>query len=149
VTTEMDDLIIRRIFNCSKRFLFDAWSQPAIMSKWLFARRFEFTESTVVNSFTVGGKYAITMHMPSADVKLFGSYIEINRYSRISFSWSSPTVSNSRVTLDFKGLSINRTELTLTHTLLPTQELRQQHQEGWQACFDNLEDRIIAPDRNM
>jgi uncharacterized protein YndB with AHSA1/START domain len=138
-----DDLVIKRVFNCPKRTLFDAWSQPSLMSKWLFARREDFQESTVSNSFSVGGKYSITMHMPSSDVRLFGEYTEINRYNRIAFTWSSPVISNSRVGLDFRALSVNRTELTLTHALFPSEEIRAQHNLGWDACLDNLEIRVL------
>ena len=142
-----DDVVVRRVFNCSKRTLFDAWSQSSVMSKWLFARRENFCESTVRNSFTVGGSYSIVMHMPSGDVRLFGEYTTIDRYACIAFTWSSPVISNSRVTLDFKELSVNRTELTLTHCLFPSEEIRAQHAEGWNACLDNLEQRVLSLNR--
>ena len=140
-----DDVVVRRVFNCPKRTLFDAWSQPSVMSKWLFARREDFCESTVSNSFAVGGEYTITMHMPSGGVVLFGEYTEINRYNRIAFTWSSPVISNSNVVLDFKELSVNRTEFTLTHSLFPSEDIRAQHAEGWNACLDNLEQRVLSP----
>ncbi len=144
MAAEFDDLIIKRTFNCPKRTLFDAWSQPAVMAKWLFARREDFCESTVTNSFTVGGAYSITMHMPSSDVKLFGEYTAITRYALISFTWSSPVISNSRIALTFKELSANRTEFTLTHALFPSEDVRAQHGAGWEACLDNLESRVLS-----
>lgn len=144
MAVEFDDVVITRTFNCPKRALFDAWSQPSIMSKWLFARREDFCESTVTSSFTVGGKYSIIMHMPSSDVRLFGEYTAITRYSQIAFTWSSPVISNSRVDLAFKETSTNRTEFTLTHTLFPSEEIRAQHGEGWLACLDNLESRVLS-----
>jgi len=144
MASDPDDLIVTRVFNCSKRTLFDAWSRPSIMAKWLFARREDFCESTVNNSFTVGGRYSIVMHMPSSDVELFGEYTEIIRYTQIAFTWSSPVISNSRVVLDFKELSANRTEFTLTHTLFPSNEIRAQHGDGWNACLDNLESRVLS-----
>jgi len=145
MTADIDDVVVRRVFNCPKRTLFDAWSQPSVMSKWLFARRESFCESTVSNSFTVGGSYSIIMHMPSGDVRLFGEYTNINRYSCIAFTWSSPVINNSRVTLDFKELSVNRTEFILTHSLFPSADIRAQHTEGWNACLDNLQLRVLSP----
>ena len=139
-----DALVLRRTFNCSKRVLFDAWSQPSIMAKWLYARREDFCESSVTNSFTVGGHYSIIMHLPNNDVELFGEYTAINRYSQIAFTWSSPVISNSLVDLAFREKSANRTELVLTHTLFPSPEIRGQHNEGWLACFDNLEMHYLA-----
>lgn len=144
MAANIDDLVVKRIFNCSKRTLFDAWSQPALMSKWLFARRENFQESTVTNSFSVGGGYAIIMHMPNADVKLYGEYTEITRYSLIAFTWSSPAISNSNVILEFKELSPNRTAFTLTHSLFPSEDVRAEHGTGWAACLDNLELRYLS-----
>ena len=144
MAVEFDDVVITRTFNCPKRALFDAWSQPSIMSKWLFARREDFCESTVTSSFTVGGKYSIIMHMPSSDVRLFGEYTNITRYSQIAITWSSPVISNSRVNLAFQELSANRTQFTLTHALFPSEDIRAQHGEGWLACLDNLENRVLS-----
>lgn len=144
MAVDFDDLVIKRTFNCPKRTLFDAWSQPSIMAKWLFARREDFCDSTVTNSFTVGGKYSIIMHMPSSDVRLFGEYTNITRYSQIAFTWSSPVISNSRVNLAFQELSANRTQFTLTHALFPSEDIRAQHGEGWLACLDNLENRVLS-----
>ncbi len=144
MAVEFDDLVIKRTFNCPKRTLFDAWSQPAIMAKWLFARREGFCDSTVTSRFTVGGKYSIIMHMPSGDVHLFGQYTAITRYSQIAFTWSSPVISVSRVDLKFQEISANRTEFTLTHALFPSEEIRAQHGEGWLACLDNLENRVLS-----
>jgi len=144
MTAEPDELVIRRTFNCSKRTLFDAWSKPTIMAKWLFARREDFCESTVTNSFTVGGEYKIIMHLPNADVELFGEYTAINRYNQITFTWSSPAISNSLVDLGFRERSANRTDFTLTQTLFPSAEIRNQHGEGWIAALDNLENRYLT-----
>ena len=144
MTVDGDDVVIRRNFNCSKRILFEAWSQPSIMAKWLFARREDFCEATVSNSFTVGGSYSIIMHLPTNDVRLFGEYTAITRYNRIAFTWSSPVLRNSLVELAFLELSPNRTQFTLTHTLFPSDEIRGQHSDGWQACLDNLELRVLS-----
>ena len=139
-----DALVLRRTFSCSKRVLFDAWSKPTIMAKWLYARREDFCESTVTNSFTIGGRYSITMHLPNSDVELFGEYTAINRYNQIAFTWSSPAISNSLVDLAFREKSAHRSELVLTHTLFPSAEVRGQHNEGWLACFENLEMHHLA-----
>ncbi len=140
----VDDLVIKRQFKCSKRVLFDAWSKPSVMSNWLFARRDNFRESTITNSFTVGGDYSVIMHLTDNDVHIFGTYTEITRYNRIAFTWTSPAATESQVTLDFNELSPNRTELTLTHNLFSTEEARSAHEGGWGACLDYLQERVIA-----
>ncbi|NQV98398.1 MAG: SRPBCC domain-containing protein [Rhodospirillales bacterium] len=140
----VDDLVIKRQFKCTKRMLFDAWSQPAVMSNWLYGGRDGFRKSTVTNSFAVGGAYSLTMHMPNSDVHIFGTYTEINRYNRIAFTWTSPVAIDSLVVLDFNEISPNRTELTLTHNLFTSEQARTSHGAGWPVCLDYLQERILA-----
>ena len=113
------------------------------MSNWFYGSRTPFQKSTVTNSFTVGGSYSLTMHLPDTDVHIFGTYTEINRYNRIAFTWTSPVAADSLVVLDFVELSPNRTQLTLTHNLFTTEEARESHNEGWPVCMDYLQERII------
>ena len=129
---------IKRIMACSKRALFEAWSKPAIMGRWFFAGQDRLKDSTVINRFVVGGTYELTMHMPDGDKYMHGHYKLINRYSAISFSWNSPIANESLVELTFKELSPNRAELTLRHSLFPSQKSRDQHEGGWQLCLDSL-----------
>ena len=76
---------------------------------------------------------------------IFVTYMEINRYSRISFTWASPVANNLQMILDFREISQNRTELTLSHTLFLSEEVRTANNTGWEVCFDYLETRIISP----
>jgi len=134
-----NSIVVKRVFNLSKRELFDAWSKPAIMSRWFFASTEQTPHCSVENNFVTQGSYKLTMHFEQNDVVIHGKYLEINRFNLISFSWNNPLVSNSQVTLRFKDLSPNRTELTLTHILLPDQSACDAHFDGWNKCFDNLE----------
>jgi len=52
---------------------------------------------------------------------------------------NSHIVQDSFVELDFRELSVNRTELTLTHTQFPNDEVRSSHINGWGGCLANLE----------
>lgn len=135
----MDPVVIKRVLPCSKRQLFDAWSKPSLMMKWFFASQQPKAPSTVNNSFTVGGSYEVIMHLQTGDYRHYGNYLEIQRYNHITFTWNSYLVRDSLVELDFRELSPNRTELTLTHTQFPNDEVRGKHITGWNGCLDNLE----------
>jgi hypothetical protein len=39
----------------------------------------------------------------------------------------------------------DRTKVVLTHSGLPSEESRDGHTEGWRACLDNLESRVLSP----
>ncbi|PCC99986.1 hypothetical protein EAO82_05875 [Halopseudomonas pelagia] len=135
----MDPVVIKRVLPCGKRQLFDAWSKPSLMMKWFFASQKLNSSSTVHNSFTVGGRFEVIMHLETGDYLHHGDYRAIHRYHHIAFTWNSHIVQDSLVELDFKQLSPNRTELTLTHTQFPTDEVRGKHVGGWNGCLDNLE----------
>ena len=134
----MEPLVIKRVLPCGKRQLFDAWSQASVMSQWFFAQQNCKLPSTVNNSFTVGGDYEVIMHMETGDHRHYGTYRVISRYSHIAFTWNSHIVKDSLVELDFRELSTNRTEMTLTHTLFPDDDVRSMHAAGWEGCLGNL-----------
>jgi uncharacterized protein YndB with AHSA1/START domain len=77
--------------------------------------------------------------LQTGDYRHHGTYRAINRYSHIAFSWNSHIVQNSLVELDFQELSPNRTQLRLTHTQFPNEEVRGKHVMGWQRCLASLE----------
>ena len=144
----MDPVVIKRVLPCAKRQLFDAWSKPALMQQWFFSSQQPRQPSSVTSSFTVGGQYEVVMHLQSGDYRMHGEYREILRYHRIAFTWSSHIIVDSLVELDFKALSPNRTEMTLTHTQFPNDTVRGQHIEGWARCLDNLTQFVGEPLEN-
>jgi uncharacterized protein YndB with AHSA1/START domain len=134
----MEPVVLKRVLPCSKRQLFDAWSKASIMSQWFFAHQNCTTPSTVNNSFTVGGDYEVIMHMETGDHRHYGTYRAIDRFNHIAFTWNSHIVKASLVDLDFRALSPNRTELTLTHSQFPGEDVRAMHAAGWEGCLGNL-----------
>ncbi|MEQ8205051.1 MAG: SRPBCC domain-containing protein [Woeseia sp.] len=139
-----DPLVIKRVLPCTKRQLFDAWSKPSVMARWFSAAQQPVAPSTVINSFTVGGEYEVIMHTPGGDRRHYGVYRAIQRYNHIAFTWNSHIVQDSFVELDFRELSVNRTELTLTHTQFPNDDVRSSHMKGWGGCLANLEKFMAA-----
>ena len=135
-----EPLIIKRTLNCSKRQLFDAWSKPEIISQWFFASPSKVKNSSVENSFCIGGRWSVTMYFDDgSDATMDGEYKEIIRYSRIVFSWNSSIAIDSLVELTFGELSANRASLKLVHSQLISEESKALHNRGWGACLDNLE----------
>lgn len=68
-----------------------------------------------------------------------GVYLEIVKPERLVFTWTSSLVKDSRVTVELKEVA-GGTELTLTHELLETEEIKGRHSDGWGSCLANLED---------
>jgi uncharacterized protein YndB with AHSA1/START domain len=130
-----------RVFHTDQRRLFEAWSDPAIMEKWLFPFG-EGAYAEVENDFTQGGEYTLDMYEPDGTrYEMNGEYREIDPYDKIVFTWNTGDLQDTLVTLEFNPVG-EGTELTLTHEFFPNKEATQQHVGGWEGCFINLEKEL-------
>ena len=119
--------------------LFDAWLDPVKLTRWM--RPFDTIRSDVKLDPRVGGEYEIVMHTPKGSVPHTGSYQEITRPRRISFTWNSPFAGDhgSLVTVDFNARG-KRTEIVITHERLPSEEMVQAHSGGWTGILDRIDE---------
>ena len=87
----------------------------------------------------VGGKFLIVMNVGGQDLPHRGEYLEIERYTRLVFTWLSAAASEgSRVTLHFAESPGSQTKLTLEHVGLPDAEQRARHHSGWSNILAEL-----------
>ncbi len=135
---EETKLVMIRVFHTDQKRLFEAWSDPALMEKWLFPFG-EGAYAEVENEFTEEGGYSLSMYEPDGTKhEMAGEYREIDPYEKIVFTWNSGKLQYTLVTLEFKSID-EGTELILTHEFFPNKEATQQHVGGWEGCFINLE----------
>lgn len=139
-------LNIERTFEASQEDVFNAFTQPEIMSQWFHP--FPKGKSKVEADFRVGGKYRIEMQ-PETDIEPdeacsenefvhYGEYLEIDEPNRLVFSWiKDDFVDYSIVSLTFEATGDNKTLLKLEHKV--PAELIAPHNEGWTGCLQNLE----------
>lgn len=143
--SEMSDsqkVVLKHVFNAKPETVFSAWTTPALMARW-FDGGCDNPDAAVARDvkvdLRVGGKYELKMGQ--SDKTHHGEYREIKLNEKIVFTWNSPAVTNTLVTIEFKAVG-QKTELTLTHELLPM-EWRERHQKGWNNIFRNL-DNVLA-----
>ena len=128
---------IRRVIKAKRKKVFEAWTKPELLRKWFFAA--PNWSASVSNELKVGGSYKVDMHTAEKNTfSHYGEYKEIKPPGKLVFTWNSSMIQNSLVTIEFKELG-DATELTLTHELLPTEDIRSKHEGGWNGCLDNLE----------
>jgi uncharacterized protein YndB with AHSA1/START domain len=138
-----DAIKITRIVKASRERVFAAWTRPEAIARWFMAG--EEWACVPTADVRVGGEYRLEMHDPAGGVhEQFGSYRAIRAPERLEFTWTCIAVGvvDSVVTIELRELPENRTELTLTHELAATPEVRRSHEVGWTACLANL-DRVI------
>jgi uncharacterized protein YndB with AHSA1/START domain len=129
--------------------VFDAWLDPALAAKWLFATPKGKMVKAEVDP-RVGGRFTFTDRRDGEDVLHTGEYLEIERPRRLVFTLGTPKYSPKfdRVTVEIvpKG---SECELTLTHETDPEWLFRTQ--SGWTTILEglavNLGDQRAATNR--
>jgi uncharacterized protein YndB with AHSA1/START domain len=150
-TTQENVLRMERRFAAPPDAVFDAWTNPEVLRRWWAAAPGWETPLAEVD-LRAGGRYRLTMRDPGAGAEhtVGGEYIEVRRPERLTYTWAwepepgAPAPgAPSRVTVEFVADG-DGTHVELTHSGLTTDESRAQHEHGWNACFDNLAQRVFA-----
>ena len=129
-------LEVSRRFTASRERLFDAWTKPDEMARWFFVSADWRAEAEV--DLRVGGQYRLTMFTDlGSELVQTGEYREISPPDRLVFTWNSHAVQDTLVTVEFAEVD-GGTSLKLTHELLPNEELRDLHGDGWEGCLASL-----------
>ena len=136
-TTPTVTVRVTRKFTSSAGKVFDAWIDPTIAGKWLFAT----PTGQIVKAETdprVGGKFVFTDKRDGADIEHVGEYLEIDRPRRLVFKFLVPKYTQiwTQVAIDIVSLA-NGCELTLTHEgVLAEYESRSEN--GWTMLLNSL-----------
>jgi uncharacterized protein YndB with AHSA1/START domain len=147
-------VIIKKVIKAKRENVFDAWTKPELMQKWFFPANATNASAVTKNELRVGGSYHHEMRMQGSDSDCShdakpdadgvtkyphsGEYLEIDPPRLIVFTWNSPSVKDTRVSVELRDLG-DSTEVTLTHELLATEDDRQNHTNGWDGCLASLE----------
>ena len=137
-------VLVERLVPAPPRMVFEAWLDPEALRHFMCpapGTRVTHAECDA----RVGGKFLIVMNVGGQDLPHRGEYLEIERYTRMVFTWLSVAAGEgSRVTLRFAESPGGHTKLTLEHVGLPDAEQRERHHSGWSnilaelSAFDGL-----------
>jgi uncharacterized protein YndB with AHSA1/START domain len=145
VTNESGRVVrIERTFPASAEEVFDAWTSPEVMRRWLHpAPDWETPEAEV--DLRVGGKVRVVMRRPDGTkIEAQGEYTLIDRPRRLVMTWTfGDDPSNEQlIELSFSE-SEGSTRVLLVNSGISTDERRDAQDWGWRGCFDQLE-RVLA-----
>ena len=135
-------VIVTRTFAAPRELVFRACTEAPLMSQW-FARGPKMPEGKILElDARPGGRYLIEVvsDMDGRTYRMQGTYREVIRPSRVSFTWwyDLADFDESLVTIDLREVDDGKTELTLTHSLLPDR-MRDAHRQGWEECLEALD----------
>jgi uncharacterized protein YndB with AHSA1/START domain len=134
-------LTARRTIKAAPETVFNAWLDPAKMSKFLFPRDGMHVREARADA-RVGGRFHVMM-VGDKDYPHEGTYREITPHSRLVFTWEAPwSAPETYVTIDFKPVA-GGTDVTLTHVKFVSEESRDNHLDGWTGILAHL-DALVA-----
>ena len=123
--------------------VFDAWLNPETLSQFMKPMADMPAPETKIDA-SEGGRFIIKMVVGDQIIPHEGSYHKIQRPNLLKFSWESPfSGEGSTVTLNFKSINQNLTELNLLHVKFPDEESRSNHEGGWTSILALL-DNVIS-----
>lgn len=137
-TSSPATLVIKRTFKAPRERVFRAWTDAPELSAW-FAPSDDFMIAADTD-LHVGGEYRIEMRHVSGAIHIVrGSYREIDAPNKLVYTWRwEGAAADTLVTVEFRGRG-DSTEITLTHAMLPNDEERTKHAQGWNGCVARLE----------
>jgi uncharacterized protein YndB with AHSA1/START domain len=149
-------LQVRRNFQAPREKVFAAWAQREKLEKWMCQ---DVPSHKVIHhqqDIRTGGRWRMEIHDPAKNEVYWGqgTYREVTPPEKIAFTWQwtkdtpdgmnlHPGSEDTLVTVEFFARG-RATEVLLTHAVFSSTELRDDHNRGWNGCFDALEKVLQA-----
>lgn len=143
-------LHMTRQFDASPERVFDAWTNPEVVRKWLFASPVDESYSAEMDA-RVGGKWSITARRDGMDYTASGEYLEVDRPHRLAFTFAMLQFSpnSDRVTVEIAPSETGcvltfiqeGTDLAEELSQLPPDTISATEQ-GWVWMFQGLEQAL-------
>jgi uncharacterized protein YndB with AHSA1/START domain len=131
---------IERTFTASAEDVFDAWTSPEVLRRWLHPAPDWATPVAEVD-LRVGGKVRVVMRKPDgSEVEAQGEYRLIDRPHRLVMTWTfdDDPANKQLIELSFSE-SGGSTTVRMVNSGISTDERRDAQDQGWRGCLDELE----------
>ena len=132
---------LKRTIPASQKKCFDAWLNPETLKNFMIASQGGSCPTATADA-RVGGAFLIVMKVGEKEIPHSGEYKAIEPHHRLAFTWLSPhqKAAESLVTLEFKKIDEQTTELTLLHVGFETEGARSGHEGGWTVIVNTFKD---------
>jgi uncharacterized protein YndB with AHSA1/START domain len=108
------------------------------LKQWWGPKSVECIDAEV--DLRVGGRYRIANQFPDGKILwISGEFEAIERPHKLVYTWRVGAAESAaeRVTVTFEARG-EETEVIVAHELIPTQAMRDMHEQGWAGCLDGL-----------
>jgi uncharacterized protein YndB with AHSA1/START domain len=131
---------IERSFRASAEDVFDAWTSPEVMRRWLHVASDWGTPEAEVD-LRVGGGVRLVMRRPDGtQVEMWGEYTLIDRPRRLAMRWTfeDDPANEQLLELTFSE-SEGSTTVLLINSEIAGDARRDSQDRGWRGCLEQLE----------
>ena len=141
-TEEKTSLEIKRFLKVPRNRVYQAWTDPAQLRKWFGPENVRTRD--LVAETRVGGQFRWDLTNPEGEeMTVEGEYRDLQPGRKIVFTWQWQDDEtwenrNSVVTVELSDAA-GGTELRLLHEQLPSEESRDNHNEGWNSLLNKLD----------
>jgi uncharacterized protein YndB with AHSA1/START domain len=135
---------IERTFAASAEAVFDAWTSPEVMRRWLHcAPDWDTPEAEV--DLRVGGKVRVVMRRPDGtEAGAHGEYTLIDRPHRLVMTWTFDDDPTDEQLIElFFSEAEGSTTVLMVNSSISSDERRDAQDQGWRGCLDELQ-RVVA-----
>lgn len=139
--TELAVNLVKTI-NAPIERVFNAWLDAATLSKFMTPMP-GMPEPRVEADGRQGGSFTIYMQVGDEEIPHKGTYLEVNPYNKLVFTWESPfSTDGSTVTMHLKAMGDTQTEINFSHIKFKGEEERSNHEGGWTYIMEKLNSTI-------
>ena len=140
-----ESLEIRKTIAAPREKVFRAWTRPELLKRWFPPGGFEAAPTDV--DLRTGGTYRWGVRqLPDGEpFWATGTFEEVDPPKRLVFSWIWSTRKDdqtTRVTIDFLDRD-GKTEIVLRHDRFPDVNMRNEHEQGWTHCLEQIEEFLM------
>jgi uncharacterized protein YndB with AHSA1/START domain len=140
-STPAASLQIKRTFSAPREKVFEAWTKEEALRQWFCHEG--YTTLSAEADLREGGGYRMVMKKDGDDSDPFhveGTYEAVVPPEKLVFTWRwshMAGMNDTRVTVELHDAG-GSTELVLTHELFQSEELRNEHNAGWDLVLKSL-----------
>ncbi len=140
-----NELTITRIFDAPRHLVFETWTKPEHIKKWMAPKEFEIPSAE--GELKPGGSWRSSMSKADGTLlKMGGVYQEIIPDEKLVFThaWDPETGGSGHetvVTVTFADQD-GKTRMNFHQEFFLDKESRDGHEGGWSQCFDKLSELL-------
>jgi uncharacterized protein YndB with AHSA1/START domain len=141
----MRTLQVSRVIRADADALFLAWTDPQELVHWWRQEGEGWSFAGASLDLRVGGRYRLSMRGPDGTTHTaHGIYREIEPPERLVFTWDweGQSVGDTQVTVTFRRVDAQHTEVVLTHERFADPARMGRHQQGWTELLKLLEQHV-------